>query len=126
MTLEPMDHAYGPLGGLNELKEAVAAHYNRLYREGKPSQYTAENVSVASGGRLALSRIFAALSKGSVGYQVPDYTAYEDAFGYHMSRVKPVRIVAREEEGFVVSPTQFEDAVVANELDAYLVSFHCL
>ena len=70
VTMEPMDHAYGPLGGIQELKEAIAAHYNRLYRAGKASKYTADNVSVSSGGRLALSRIFAALNKGEVGYQV--------------------------------------------------------
>ena len=58
VTITPQDHAYGPLEGIPELREAVAAHYNRLYRRGQASQYTAENVSVASGGRLALSRVF--------------------------------------------------------------------
>lgn len=70
IELEPTDHAYGPLGGTPELKAAIADHYNRLYRVGLPSQYTQHNVSVSSGGRLALSRIFAALDTGAVGYQV--------------------------------------------------------
>src|SRR3954470_15834255 len=46
------DHAYGPVEGVPELREAIAGHYNRLYRKGK-SQYSAENVAVAAGGRLA-------------------------------------------------------------------------
>ena len=58
--LEPSDHAYGPIGGTEAFREAVARHYNRLYRVGKASQYTAENVSVAAGGRLVLTRIFSA------------------------------------------------------------------
>src|SRR3954470_20064387 len=40
------DQEYAPIPGLGELREAVAALYNRLYRRGLPSQYTAENVSV--------------------------------------------------------------------------------
>src|SRR5215470_9319252 len=59
--VEPGDHAYGPVEGTRELREAIARHYNRLYRVGKRSQYTAENVSVASGGRLVLARLFSAL-----------------------------------------------------------------
>ena len=86
ISMEPGDHAYGPIGGSSELREAVAAHYNRLYRQGKSSQYTADNVSVAAGGRLVLSRVFAALDAGRLGYQIPDYTAYEDMINYHSHR----------------------------------------
>src|ERR1041384_8166091 len=49
IEIAPSDHAYGPVEGVPELREAVAAHYNRLYRRGK-SQYSAENVAVAAGG----------------------------------------------------------------------------
>lgn len=122
VSLEPTDHAYGPLGGLDELKQAVANHYNRLYRVGKPSQYTASNVSVCSGGRLALTRIFAALDKGVVGYQSVDYTAYTDLFGYAMDRVTPVRVEVREADGFVLPAPALEAAVAAEGLGAYLVS----
>ncbi|MCH7825608.1 MAG: hypothetical protein IH849_12465 [Acidobacteria bacterium] len=38
----------------------MAAHYNRLYRRRMPSQYSADNVALANGGRLALSRAMAA------------------------------------------------------------------
>ena len=80
VELAPGDHAYGPLEGTPELREAVAAHYNRLYRQGKRSRYTAAHVGVASGGRLALTRAFAALGAGDVGYGTPDYTAHAEPF----------------------------------------------
>lgn len=35
ILMEPGDHAYGPIAGTNELRQAVADHYNRLYRQGK-------------------------------------------------------------------------------------------
>ena len=46
ISMEPSDHAYGPVGGTSELRQAVAGHYNRLYRQGKKSKYTANNVSI--------------------------------------------------------------------------------
>src|SRR5215471_16643045 len=55
IDLQPGDHAYGPVSGAREVREAVAAHYNRLYRQGK-TPYTAENVSITAGGRIALNR----------------------------------------------------------------------
>jgi hypothetical protein len=78
------------------LREAVARLYNTTYREGKPSQYTYENVCIVPGGRAGLSRVAAVI--GDVycvryisdmhpfhmssltftqSYQVPDYTAYD-------------------------------------------------
>src|SRR6185503_536942 len=37
LIIDAADHAYGPVEGIPELREAVAAHYNRLYRGGKAS-----------------------------------------------------------------------------------------
>ena len=71
IALEPGDHAYGAIGGTQELRQAIADHINRLYRQGKASQYTADNVSVAAAGRLVLSRIFAALGEGRLGRPLP-------------------------------------------------------
>src|SRR5262249_36955841 len=102
VEIEPQDHAYGPLGGIDELREAVAAHYNRLYRSGQRSRYTAANVCVAQGGRLALTRAMATLGSVNVGYLLPDYTAYEDMFELHLARLHPVPIRARPEDGFLV------------------------
>ncbi len=125
VELLPEDHAYGRLEGTDELREAVAAHYNRLYRQGHASQYSAENVAIASGGRLVLTRAFAALRPASVGYQCPDYTAYEDMFNAHLSRVTPVMLRAREADGFMVPADAVLAAVDALGLESYLVSNPC-
>ena len=125
IELEPGDHAYGPLGGTPELREAIAAHYNRLFRKGKRSQYTSANVCVAQGGRLALTRIFAALGECNVGYQLPDYTAYEDMFWLHLARVHPVPIRARAEDGFQLPVARIAQAIDDQGLAAFLVSNPC-
>src|SRR5277367_3623113 len=41
------DLEYGPIDGLPELRDAIAAFYNGLYRKGRASQYTRDNVCVA-------------------------------------------------------------------------------
>ncbi|MCH2102307.1 MAG: aminotransferase class I/II-fold pyridoxal phosphate-dependent enzyme, partial [Planctomycetes bacterium] len=73
-------HEYAPLAGVMALREAVAALYNTRYRKGQASQYTAENVLIFPGGRAGLTHWAATLGSGSVGYLVPDYTAYEGLF----------------------------------------------
>lgn len=125
VRLEPMDHAYGPVQGTLELREAVAAHYNRLYRQGERSKYTAENVTVASGGRLLLSRAFAALGGSSLGYQLPDYTAYEEMIDYHQHRFTPVPIPARQEDGFALPAEVLRREVASRGLGAFVLSNPC-
>ena len=125
IKMEPGDHAYGPVGGTQELRQAVADHYNRLYRQDKKSKYTAENVSIASGGRLMLSRLFAALGEVNLGYQVPDYTAYEDMMGYHQHRFTPVVLPALEADGFVIPAAVLEREVVNGDLKALVLSNPC-
>jgi aspartate/methionine/tyrosine aminotransferase len=125
IEMEPGDHAYGPIGGTTELREAIAAHVNRLYRQGMASQYTADNVSVACGGRLMLSRFFAAMGDGRLGYQIPDYTAYADMIGYHQHRFTPVLVEAKEENGFIIPPADFARALEVKSLDTFVVSDPC-
>ena len=125
VTIDPADCAYGPLEGTDEMRATVAAHYNRLYRRGKTSQYTAANVAVADGGRLALTRAMAALGHVTVGYQLPDYTAYEDMLNMHLTRVRAVPVVGPAERGFSVSPDQLAREAREKELDAYLFSNPC-
>ncbi|HED65276.1 MAG TPA: pyridoxal phosphate-dependent aminotransferase [Planctomycetes bacterium] len=125
IELEPQDHAYGPVGGSEELCSVVAAHQNRLFREGASSLYTAANVSVASGGRLALSRLFAALGSTRLGYQVPDYTAYEDMIAAQRHRIEPIAFVTDEEHGFALDPDAFERAVCDEKLGAFVLSNPC-
>ena len=125
IELEPEDCAYGPLEGTPELRQRIAEHYNRLYRVGKHSQYTAANVSVAGGGRLALTRAAAALGSINVGYQVPDYTAYEDMFNLHLARLNPVLIRGREENGFAVTAAQLAAEIEDRGLSAFVFSNPC-
>ena len=125
LELEPSDCAYGPLEGTNELREAVAAHYNRLYRGGQRSQYTAANVAVAAGGRLALTRAMAALAPGRIGYQNPDYTAYQDMFELHLGRVEPVAVESGAADGFAIPSGRLRDTIERERLDAFLLSNPC-
>jgi len=125
ITLEPRDQAYGPVGGIDELKQAVADHYNRLYRQDSKSRYKKKNVTIASGGRLMLSRIFAALGEVPVGYQVPDYTAYEDMLDYHSYRLKPVPVPTTPADGFKLSSEALGKAMTKGKLRAFIMSNPC-
>lgn len=120
--LDPSDCAYGPLEGTDELRQAIADYANRLYRQGCSSQYGPKNVAVASGGRLALTRLMAALKAGNVGYQLPDYTAYEDMLATHASRLNPIPIWGREEDGFLVKAEQVAAASDEHGIGSYLFS----
>lgn len=78
VEIGPQDQDYAPVPGLWELRRAVAALYNALYREGKASQYTEHNVCICGGGRASLTRAVAALGQINLGHFLPDYTAYEE------------------------------------------------
>jgi N-succinyldiaminopimelate aminotransferase len=78
VSITPADQEYAPVAGIPELRTAIAELYNQLYRRGKASQYTAENVCVCGGGRLGLTRTVAALGEINLGHFLPDYTAYEE------------------------------------------------
>jgi aspartate/methionine/tyrosine aminotransferase len=124
IELEIADHAYGPVGGTDALREAIAAHYNRLFRQGK-KQYTKDHVSVASGGRLALSRVFAALADQAVAYQIPDYTAYEDLLQYQQHRMRLVLLTGREENGFAIPAAELRQAIEQQGVRAFIFSNPC-
>lgn len=78
LEIDPTDQDYAPVAGIGELRSAVADLYNRLYRRGLKSQYTAENVSISSGGRAGLTRVAASIGHVNLGHFLPDYTAYEE------------------------------------------------
>ncbi|KAJ7685563.1 pyridoxal phosphate-dependent transferase [Mycena polygramma] len=80
---------YAPTTGVKELREAVANLYNHTYRQGKPSQYTYENVCIVPGGRAGLSRVAAVIGDVYTSYQVPDYTAYDQILS-SFKRLVPV------------------------------------
>jgi aspartate/methionine/tyrosine aminotransferase len=126
VELRPEDHAYGPLEGTLEMREAVAAHVNRLYRHSKKSRYGPKNVCLAQGGRLALTRAFAALSSNvNVGYQNPDYTAYEDMLNLHLARVGATPVATRPEDGFALRAEDLDRAAREQRLGAFVLSNPC-
>jgi len=125
IDIDPQEHAYGPIHGNDETRLAIADHYNRLYREGRESKYGMESVSIACGGRLMLTRAFAAFGELDLGYQIPDYTAYEDMIEVHQHRFTPVLVPAREEDGFRIPAERFDREVRERGLGAFVLSNPC-
>jgi len=127
ITNVPLDEhtaEYAPVPGLGELRAAVAELYNRRYRRGMASQYTAENVAIAAGGRTGLTRIATALGTVNLGHLLPDYTAYEELLDVFRAFV-PIPIVLHEDEGFRLSPSRLEREIVGAGLGAVLLSNPC-
>ncbi len=118
------DHEYAPVAGRTELREAVANFYNQRYRRGMASQYTAENVAISSGGRLALSRLAASLSRTHVGHFLPDYTAYEELLD-QFERFIPIPVPLDPAHGYAFSAAELESEIVARGLGAVLLSNPC-
>ncbi len=125
INIPPEDHAYGPIHGTIELRTKVADYYNRLYRKDKKSKYTAENVAIASGGRLALTRACFTLGDVNLGYRTPDYTAYEDMLGAHTPRITPIETPMSDENGFELTPSMFANAIDEQNLKGFLLSNPC-
>ena len=115
------DHEYTPVDGLPELREAVARLYNERYRVGMKSQYTAENVAICSGGRLALARVVSTLGRTNVGHFLPDYTAYEELLGTFGTFVA-IPMMLSPERGYQFSVGELENEVLGRGLSALLLS----
>jgi aspartate/methionine/tyrosine aminotransferase len=115
---------YGPVAGNQKLREAVADFYNATYRRGKKSRYTAGNVSIASGGRLALTRLASALGNINMGHFIPDYTAYEELLSVFKA-FTPIPILLRAEHGYKISPADLKEEILGRGLSALLVSNPC-
>lgn len=124
IELNPEIAEYGPVAGTWELREAVAELYNHRYRRGMPSRYSAENVALASGGRVALTRLATALGRVNLGHLLPDYTAYEELLDVFRAFV-PIPIVLHERDGFRLSPEVLREAIVGSGLGAILLSNPC-
>ena len=121
VTIHPADLEYAPVGGITALREAVAAFYNRRYRKGMPSQYTAENVAIAGGGRAALTRVAASLGQVNLGHFLPDYTAYEellDVFRMFTS----IPILREPETGYEFNAVDLRREILGRGLSAVLAS----
>lgn len=115
---------YTPVPGLRELRQKVAHFYNSIYRQGKTSQYTWENVCISGGGRQGLTRIAAALGEINVGHFIPDYTAYEEMLHTFKGFI-PIPIVLKEKHQFKLSRTHLQEAIQGMGLGAVLFSNPC-
>jgi aspartate/methionine/tyrosine aminotransferase len=121
LELDPHDYDYAPVPGIPDLREAVAALYNRLYRRGMPSQYTAENVCISGGGRAALTRAVAALGGVNLGHFLPDYTAYEELLSV-FRLFTPIPILLDREKGYHFDVADLEREISGRGLGALLIS----
>jgi aspartate/methionine/tyrosine aminotransferase len=124
VTIAADDQEYAPVAGLLELREAVAALYNRLYRKGMASQYTAENVCISGGGRAALTRAAASLGSINLGHFLPDYTAYEELLDIFKAFTS-IPILLEGDRGYSFTSDDLKREVLGRGLSALLLSNPC-
>jgi N-succinyldiaminopimelate aminotransferase len=124
VAIDVDDQEYAPIPGIWELREAIAGLYNRLYRRGMPSQYSAENVSVSGGGRAALTRAAASLSHVNLGHFLPDYTAYEELLDIFKA-FTAIPILLEGERGYTFTVEDLRREVAGRGLSALLLSNPC-
>lgn len=124
VNIDVDDQEYAPVAGLFELREAIAALYNRLYRKGMKSQYGPENVSVSGGGRAALTRAAAALGQINLGHFLPDYTAYEELLDVFKA-FTAIPILLEGERGYAFTPDDLRKEIQGRGLSALLLSNPC-
>lgn len=118
------DQDYSPVAGLRELREAVAAMYNDLFRKGKGSKYTAANVGISGGGRVALMRACAAIAPIHMGHFLPDYTAYAELLDV-VRRFSPIPILLDPDDGYAFSADELRREILGRGLGALLMSNPC-
>lgn len=124
ISIAPDDQEYAPVAGLWELREAIASFYNRLYRKGLPSQYSAENVCVSGGGRAALTRAAASLGSINLGHFIPDYTAYEELLDIFKAFTS-IPILLDGDRGYSFTSDDLRREVLGRGLSALLLSNPC-
>jgi aspartate/methionine/tyrosine aminotransferase len=124
VSIDVDDQEYAPIPGIWELREAIAGLYNRLYRRGIPSKYSAENVSVSGGGRAALTRAAASLGHVNLGHFLPDYTAYEELLDIFKA-FTAIPILLEGERGYAFSIEDLRREVQGRGLGALLLSNPC-
>jgi aspartate/methionine/tyrosine aminotransferase len=118
------DQEYAPVAGIWELREAVAGLYNAIYRRGRPSRYSAENVAISGGGRASLTRAAAALGNINLGHFLPDYTAYEELLDI-FKLFSPIPILLDASEGYHFAVRDLKREILGRGLGAVLMSNPC-
>jgi aspartate/methionine/tyrosine aminotransferase len=124
LTINPNSHSYAPIAGQIELRQKVADLYNYIYRRDKASQYTYENVSISGGGRIALTRLVAALGNVNMGHFLPDYTAYEELLTTFRSFI-PIPILLRSNSAYSLSTEELKREILGRGLNTILASNPC-
>lgn len=124
LLIPPDHHEYGPIGGIAPLRKKVADFYNEIYRQDRSSKYTAENVSIAPGGRAAMTRIAASLGEVNMGHFIPDYTAYEELLSTFKGFV-PIPILRGARSGYQINQEELTREIVGRGLSALLFSNPC-
>lgn len=115
---------YSPIPGMLTLRKKVAEYYNHFFRQGKQSQYSFRNVSIASGGRAALTRIAASLGNINIGHFIPDYTAYEELLTIFRAFI-PIPTPLSPEENYRFSIEHLRSEIMSHGLSAMLLSNPC-
>jgi aspartate/methionine/tyrosine aminotransferase len=124
VNINPLHQQYAPVAGNKDLRQAVADFYNTIYRRDKASKYTRENVSIASGGRLALTRLASALGNVNMGHFIPDYTAYEELLSVFKA-FSAIPILLDAEDNYKIAPGTLKREILGRGLSALLVSNPC-
>ena len=121
IAIDPSERDYAPVAGVWELREAVASMYNRLFRRGMASQYSAENVCISGGGRVALTRAAASLGQVNLGHFLPDYTAYEELLDIFRA-FTAIPILLEPERGYAFDENDLRRELLGRGLSALLLS----
>ncbi len=124
MPIAAHDLDYAPVAGLHALREAVADMYNELFRRGMKGKYSAENVAISGGGRVALMRVCAAIAPVHVGHFLPDYTAYAELLDV-FRRFSPIPILLDPERGYAFGADELRREILGRGLGAVLASNPC-
>ncbi|KAG1472422.1 hypothetical protein G6F56_001549 [Rhizopus delemar] len=121
ITVPTEAYEYASTSGIPELKKAVANLYNEIYRQGKDSKYTAENVCIVPGGRAGLSRLGSTIGDVNVGYFLPEYTAYEQMLSI-FKRFVPIPTTLDEESKYHIDPETLRKEISGRGLGVIVAS----
>ncbi|KAK0548428.1 hypothetical protein OC846_003730 [Tilletia horrida] len=114
-------HEYAPTTGTKEFRQAVADYYNKTYRSKQPKKYGAQNVCVVPGGRAGLSRVAAVISEVMCGYQLPEYTAYENCLGVFRNLI-PIPTQLKKSDHYKLSIEHLREEIRNRGLSAVVMS----
>ena len=124
VSIDEADQEYAPVAGIQEARETVAQMYNELFRRGRSSKYTAQNVALSGGGRVSLMRACAAIAPVHLGHFLPDYTAYTELLDV-FRRFSPIPILLDPEREYTFTPDELRREVLGRGLGAVLASNPC-